>query len=197
MRILIVWAHPDPTSFTHALAARTAETVRAAGHDAILRDLYADGFDPILPAAEQHRATELPPDIEAATAEVAGADGLVVIHPNWWGMPPAIMTGWIDRAFRPGRAYAFQAQDSGEGIPVGLMRARTAIVFNTANTFPSREEAVFGDPLDRIWRDCIFGLCGVTDVRRRTFTPMVVSGPDQIQAWLDEASALVMDAFGA
>ncbi len=23
--------------------------------------------------------------------------GIVIVHPNWWGQPPAILKGWIDR----------------------------------------------------------------------------------------------------
>ncbi|HBX80737.1 MAG TPA: NAD(P)H dehydrogenase, partial [Propionibacteriaceae bacterium] len=55
------------------------------------------------------------------------------------------------------------------------LKARTAVVFNTSDTNTERELATFGDPLERIWRDCIFGFCGVTDVRRRTFGVMVTS----------------------
>ena len=31
-------------------------------------------------------------------------------------------------------AYRFVANDKGEGVPVGLLKAKAAIVFNTANT---------------------------------------------------------------
>lgn len=195
VRILIVLAHPDPESFNHRLAVHAAAAAEASGHEVVLRDLYVEGFDPILPAAEQHRGAALPEQIQQACADVAEADGIVVVHPNWWGMPPAILAGWIDRALRPGVAYAFRATDSGEGVPLGLLRARTAVVLNTANTMPEREQHVFGDPLQRIWRDCIFGLCGVDDVRRRTFTPMVVSTPEQRDGWLDEAYGLIRGAF--
>ena len=95
------------------------------------------------------------------------ADGLVIVHPNWWGQPPAMMKGWIDRVIRPGVAYKFEEGDGGEGVPVGLLRAQTAIIFNTSNTPPARELEVFGDPLDNLWKRCILDFCGVKECRPR------------------------------
>jgi putative NADPH-quinone reductase len=106
------------------------------------------------------------------------------------------MKGWIDRVFRPEVAYRFIDGDGGEGVPVGLLKARTALVFHTANTGQMRERDIFGDPLDDIWRKCVFGLCGVTDVRRRTFSIVCTSTPEQREAWLEEVRELVKEAFG-
>ena len=94
-------------------------------------------------------------------------------------------------------AYRFREGDSGEGVPQGLLRARTAVIFNTSNTTPSREQAVFGDPLERIWKDCVFGLCGVTHVRRRTFSVVITSSPEKRAGWLREVRAIVSAAFPA
>jgi putative NADPH-quinone reductase len=119
------------------------------------------------------------------------ADGIIIIHPNWWGMPPAVLVGWIDRVFRPRVAYRFIEGDLGEGTSVGLLHAQSALVFNTSNTFPAREAQTFGDPLERIWKNCVLGLCGVTRVERRIFTVVVTSRPEQRKAWLEEVYDLV------
>ncbi|MGE4193250.1 MAG: NAD(P)H-dependent oxidoreductase [Pseudodesulfovibrio sp.] len=197
MHILVILAHPDPKSFNHAIAARAMETLATNGHRAILRDLCAEGFDPLLPAGEIPRGATLPADIERHCAETAGADGLIIVHPNWWGMPPAVLTGWVDRIMRPGTAYEFVEGDDGEGVPQGLLKAQKAIVFNTSNTEANREETVFGDPLERIWKDCVFGLCGVPDVTRRMFRIICTSTPDERKAWLDETARIVSDTFPA
>jgi putative NADPH-quinone reductase len=196
VRVLIVLAHPGPASFNHALAGAVADALESAGHEVCLRDLYAEGFDPVLPPTEIPSACELPGDLAAWCEELASADGIVIIHPNWWGSPPAILKGWIDRVIRPGVAYRFVEGDSGEGVPVGLLAARSALVLNTANTSVERELAVFGDPLERIWRDCVFGLCGVEDVTRRTFGVVVTSTPEEREAWLGEARELALGCFG-
>ncbi|AMK11855.1 NAD(P)H-dependent oxidoreductase [Pseudodesulfovibrio indicus] len=197
MHILVILAHPDPKSFNHAIAARAMETLATNGHRAILRDLCAEGFDPLLPAGEIPRGATLPADIERHCAETAGADGLIIVHPNWWGMPPAVLTGWVDRIMRPGTAYEFVEGDDGEGVPQGLLKAQKAIVFNTSNTEANREETVFGDPLERIWKDCVFGLCGVPDVTRRMFRIICTSTPEERKAWLDETARIVSETFPA
>ncbi len=195
MNVLVVLAHPEPGSFNHALAAAAASAARAHGHDVVLHDLHAEGFDPVLPAGEARRDAPLPPWLRRHCDELAAADGIVVVHPNWWGQPPAILKGWIDRVIRPGVAYAFEEGDSGEGVPRGLLRARTAVVLNTSNTPAAREREVFGDPLDAIWRRCVFGLCGVRDVRRRTYGVVVTSTAEERALWLADARTLVSDAF--
>jgi putative NADPH-quinone reductase len=195
MKILVVLAHPDPGSFNHALADAAAQAAKKQGHAVTLVDLHAERFDPILPAAEIPKEAPIPPWLTRHCADLAAAEGIVVVHPNWWGQPPAILTGWIDRVVRPGVAYGFQEGDSGEGVPVGLLRARTAVVLNTSNTPPERERDAFGDPLDAIWRRCVFDLCGVKDVRRETYSVVVTSTAGQRRAWLADAAALVTDAF--
>jgi putative NADPH-quinone reductase len=110
-------------------------------------------------------------------------------------MPPAILKGWVDRVIRPGVAYEFLEGDIGEGVPCGRLSARTALVFNTSNTDARREQNSFGDPLQRIWEDCIFGLCGVTEFYRKMFSVVVTSAPSQRRAWLDEVQATVNEYF--
>ena len=195
MNILVVLAHPDPGSFNHALAQSACDALRDNGHEVIFHDLYAEGFDPLLSAGEIPREAVLPEDIARHCEEAASADGIIIVHPNWWGMPPALLTGWVDRIMRPGTAYEFIEGDNGEGVPVGLLKADKAIVFNTSNTEEAREEKVFGDPLDRIWKDCIFDLCGVKKTRRRMFRIIVTSTPEQRQQWLREAREMVEEAF--
>jgi NAD(P)H dehydrogenase (quinone) len=50
---------------------------------------------------------------------------------------------------------------------------------------------VFGDPLETIWKNCIFGLCGVKDFYRKTYSIIVVSSEGQRKDWLNEAKETV------
>jgi NAD(P)H dehydrogenase (quinone) len=165
------------------------------GHQVTSHDLYAEGLDPLLPAGESGRSATLPPMIEHHCRELAAAEGIVIVHPNWWGQPPAILKGWIDRVFRPDVAYRFREGDNGEGVPEGLLLARAALVFNTANTPEARELAVFGDPLETLWRNCIFGLCGVSHFTRRTYRVICTSTVDERSAWLADACELTGQTF--
>jgi len=195
VNLLIVLAHPDPASLNHALAHAASQAAKRLGHEVTFHDLYAERFPPALPAFEIPKGAPLPGWLERHCADLAAADGIVIVHPNWWGQPPAILTGWLDRVLRPGVAYGFEEGDGGEGVPVGLLRARAAVVLNTSNTPPAREREAFGDPLENIWKRCVFALCGVKDVRRRTFSVVVTSTVEERRAWLAEASALVAETF--
>jgi NAD(P)H dehydrogenase (quinone) len=194
MKILVVLAHPD-NSFNHAIAQAAVQTLKTNGYEIIQHDLYLENFDAILPAAEISKKTRVPPDIKKYCRELADSDGIIIIHPNWWGQPPAILKGYIDRVFRPGVAYEFAEGDAGEGVPVGLLKARAALVFNTSNTKQEREMEVFGDPLQTLWKQCIFDLCGVKTFHRRMFSVVVTSTPKQRRAWLDEVHEIVGNYF--
>lgn len=197
MRVSVILGHPDPKSFNHAIAQTVVDTLRGMGVEVSFHDLQAEGFDPVLPAAEAARDAALPPLVALHCQEIRQADGLVIIHPNWWGQPPAVLKGWVDRVLRPGVAYEFLPGDGGEGVPVGLLRPMTALVLNTANTPAVRELAVFGDPLERIWADCILSFCGVKKVVRRMFGVICTSTDEQRKAWLAEAAGLVRREFAA
>ncbi len=96
---------------------------------------------------------------------------------------------------RPGIAYEFADGDQGEGVPIGLLKARIACVFNTSNTTPEREVRVFGDPLETLWKNCVFGLCGVETFYRETFSVVVTSTIEQRQAWLMKVREVVRHHF--
>ncbi len=195
MQISLILAHPTFGSFNHALAQTASQTLAANGHTICFHDLYAERFDPLLPGDEIPRGAALGPVIAQHCAEISAAGGIVIVHPNWWGQPPAILKGWIDRVLRPGVAYEFLEGDSGEGVPVGLLRAETAVVFNTSNTAEARERGVFGDPLETLWKNCIFGLCGVRRFYRRMFGVVVTSTPVQRAAWLQQAEEILSQCF--
>lgn len=197
MNISVILGHPDRESFNHAIARAVTETLEANSHTVFFHDLYEEKFDPLLCRDEIQRDCSLGPDLKRYCDEIATADGIVIIHPNWWGQPPAILKGWVDRVMRPGVAYRFVEGDSGEGVPVGLLRAKVAVVFNTANTPNVRERAVFDDPLETLWKNCVFDLCGVKEFYRKTFTIIVMSTPEQRQTWLDDVREVVSRYFPA
>lgn len=155
MRVSLLLAHPRPGSLNHAIAETVLQTLQDNGHQVAFHDLYREGFDPVLSGEEIPKEALVDPAIQRHCQEIASAEGIIVVHPNWWGQPPAILKGWVDRVIRPGVAYQFLEGDSGEGVPCGLLAARTAVVFNTANTSPDREMNTFGDPLETIWKNHI------------------------------------------
>jgi NAD(P)H dehydrogenase (quinone) len=184
--ISVILAHPRPGSFNHAIAATVVKVLENQENEVRFHDLYQENFDPLLLSAEFERDAFLPPLVAQHCQEIAQAKGIVIIHPNWWGQPPAILKGWVDRVLRPDVAYRFREGDRGDGVPVGLLQAKVAAVFTTSNTPRERELAVFGDPLETLWKNCVFNLCGVPMVVRKNFAVVVTSADPQRQAWLEE-----------
>jgi len=195
MNISVILAHPRPGSFNHAIAETAARALSGRGHTPIVHDLYRERFDPLLPAGEIARNAEVDPVIALHCRELMDCGGILIVHPNWWGQPPAILKGWIDRVIRPGVAYEFSTGDSGEGVPAGLLAGKRAVVFNTSDTPAEREREVFGDPLESIWKQCVFDFCGVRDVYRRTFGVIVTSTAEERRAWLHEVESSVTRIF--
>jgi len=191
MRVSVILSHPNSASFNHAIANSCVEALTQAGHSVTLHDLHAEGFDPVFGADEHLRDSVLPPAIAAQVEEITQAEGLVIVHPNYWCRPPAMLCGWVDRVLRPGRAYRFVPNGQGGARPEGLLKLRFALVVTTANTPPEVEKALYGDPLDLHWRKIVFGLCGVSNVERLAFSPVVTSSTEKRAGWLSEAAEAV------
>jgi putative NADPH-quinone reductase len=110
LRLLVVFAHPCPESFGASLCRAAVESLTAGGHEVRLRDLYAEGFDPVIREAEWR---DYFADPAASAARLAGdladlrwAEGLVLVYPTWWYGPPAMLKGWFERVWLPGATFA-------------------------------------------------------------------------------------------
>ncbi|GAA2681616.1 NAD(P)H-dependent oxidoreductase [Nonomuraea recticatena] len=188
MRIGVYLAHPRPDSFNGALFDAVVDELRGLNVEVRAHDLYAEGFAPALSAAETETVADVAPSaddlVQAHRAEVAELDALVFVHPNWWGMPPAMLAGWVQRVLVPGVAYKLGTAD---GEPTGLLKAGRALVLNTSDTPAERERDEFGDPLQRIWSACVLPYVGITDLRRIVFRTVTDANERQRDHWLQEA----------
>ncbi|MDR2929410.1 MAG: NAD(P)H-dependent oxidoreductase [Propionibacteriaceae bacterium] len=107
----IVYAHPNPVSFTHALLDAFVAGLDDAGHQHSISDLYAMGFNPVMSPAEYAResrcdaALPVAGDVAQEQAALDAADVWVFVYPVWWSDCPAILKGWFDRVWTVGWAY--------------------------------------------------------------------------------------------
>lgn len=195
MKVSVILGHPYEGSFNAAIARTVTETLESNGHTVMYHDLYSENFNPCISKKELACDTTDDELVTLHQREITDADGIVIIHPNWWGQPPAILKGWVDRVLRENIAYTFPVGDNGGGLPIGLLKAKAAIVFNTSNTPEKRENEVFGDPLERIWKDCIFDFCGVTIFDRRMYRVVADSSAEQRENWLEEVKSMINNYF--
>lgn len=104
LRHAVVLAHPDEHSFNAAIANAYCEAVRKAGQETVLRDLYRMHFDPVLKNEERPdtKGFHLSEDVRAELNVLDGAQMFAFVFPIWFGMPPAIMKGYVDRVLGAG-----------------------------------------------------------------------------------------------
>lgn len=123
MKVLIVYAHPEPRSLNGTLRDFAVSHLREQGHDVMVSDLYAMGWkaaldsddflnrDPSQPlkvetasksAFEQNAQSS---DIETEQNKLRAADALILQFPLWWFTMPAILKGWVERVYAYGLAY--------------------------------------------------------------------------------------------
>lgn len=186
MHVLAIYAHPEPRSFTGALLSRTVAVLADMGHTVEVSDLYESGFDARLSPAdfietsgadyfsiqtEQAYAESFcdpvsgesgyVADVEREQQRVARAQLVIFLFPLWWGGPPAIVKGWIDRVMSYGFAYA-----DGSRYERGYFRGRDAIVCVSTGGSASRfsNDGVYGEISAVLWplQRCVIEYLGFT-----------------------------------
>lgn len=108
MKVLVVFCHPNPRSFTAAVKDRAVEALEAAGHRVDLLDLYAEGFDPVMSLEERegyHTRGENRLPVAGHLDRVKAAEGLLFIYPTWWYGQPAMLKGWLERVLIPHETF--------------------------------------------------------------------------------------------
>lgn len=128
MKHLIIYAHPNPASFNHAIQETLVRVLKGKGHEVRVRDLYAMRFDPVLKADDFQAflAGKVPGDIAIEQDHVRWAEQLTFLYPVWWGRMPSMTGGYIDRVFSKGFAYDYSPTG-----PVGLLPGKKVYLFST------------------------------------------------------------------
>lgn len=214
MNVLIVHAHPEPTSFTAAMAATARRTLEAEGATVEISDLYADGFNPVAGRhdfssvadptrfhyqGEQKHAFEsqsFAADLQREQARFMRADLLLMVFPLWWGGMPAILKGWCERVFAYGFAYA-----DGQRFELGYFRGRRALLAVATGGPGERFSAggVYG-PIDQLLYPIVH--CGLEYMGLDVLPPFVAYAAPRVsdaereaylQAWASRVAAVAHD----
>jgi NAD(P)H dehydrogenase (quinone) len=179
MQALVIYAHPDPSSFNAAMRDVTTSTLGEMGYSVQVSDLYAMGFKPTIDrddfattfdarhfnvTREQRHALEhrgLRDDIQRELDALLAAD-LVVFHfPLWWFSVPAILKGWFDRVLVSGAVYGRQYV-----FERGKLAGKRAMLAVTTGGPEAAfgPTAINGDMLDILMpiHRGILGFCGMT-----------------------------------
>ncbi len=190
MKILIVYAHPNPKSFNHAVLEATQESLKASGHEIKTKDLYQMKFKASLDAEDlgmMYVEKKMPPDILQEQADVSWAEAMIFIYPLWWFDRPAILKGWFDRVF----TYGFAFGSGPKGIQ-GLLKHKKALVLNTTGA-PKvwYEEAGHTRTYLSPTVDGTLKWCGIPVVEDYTFFGVTSNSQEDRQNMLGELKALL------
>lgn len=154
MNVLVVLCHPRSHSYNHAVAARVIQVLKALDHTVTFHDLYREHFDPVLEESELRRGFSFDREVLRHTRELEQSQAVVIIHPDWWSQPPALLKGWIDRVLQAGLAYDYEGPEFMKKRQTPLLVDKTALVFAT------RDGKKEDELLKRLWIDGIFRFCG-------------------------------------
>jgi putative NADPH-quinone reductase len=120
--VLVIKGHPDSSSLSSALADAYAQAAVSCGATLTCLDLAQLKFDPILRRGYKEEQA-LEPDLVAASAALRAAQHVAWFFPMWWGGPPALVKGFVERVFTPGYAFRYRGRNQ---MPVKLLSGRSA-----------------------------------------------------------------------
>ena len=160
MNCLVVVAHPMENSLCKHLANETITHLKERGYQITVKDLYREGFDPVLTEAEresyyQEKFNEH--GVKADIEQLKRAESLVLIFPTWWFGFPAILKGWFDRAWAPGHAYE-HASDYGP-IKPHLSQLKEMKVVTTLGSPWWVDTFILRKPVKKVLKLALLGTC--------------------------------------
>ena len=107
-RVMVIFAHPVPESFSAALHTRVVETLKTQGWQVDDCDLNAEDFPAVMTCEERRNYHDLSININPVKQYVErlrAAQAIVFVYPVWNFGYPAILKGFFDRVFLPGVSF--------------------------------------------------------------------------------------------
>ena len=146
MKALIIYCHPCAESFNAAILSTVVDALEHAGHESRVRDLYAEGFEPAMSAAERRTYHEEALNVQPVkehVEDIAWADLLVFVYPTWWYGLPAMLKGWLDRVWLPHVTFSMPSETSGPRPKMQHIKAIAIVTTCGASWWLSK---VVGEP---------------------------------------------------
>ncbi len=128
-KVFILVGHPNKDSLSGHIADTYEAAARAAGHEVRRVNIGDIAFDPILHKGYK-TIQALEPDLKMIQENVKWSETMVWIFPTWWGDMPALLKGFIDRAWLPG--FAYNMNKNGFGWTKRLTGKRARIITTSA-----------------------------------------------------------------
>lgn len=167
-KILVINAHPNESSFCHAISKTYAEHARYAGYEVEEITLRQMQFSTNLAHGYEQR-TEWEPDLIQAWKQLQAAEHWIIVYPTWWGAMPANLKGFFDRVFLPGMAFQYR-KDSVWWDK--LLKGKTAHIITTMDTPAWYYRWIYGNAGINVLKRNILEFCGVKVSKTTIISPM-------------------------
>ncbi|HPR03547.1 MAG TPA: NAD(P)H-dependent oxidoreductase [Deltaproteobacteria bacterium] len=188
MNHLVIYAHPNPASFNHAILEAYTRELAAAGHEVRIRDLYATGFNPVILQSDYdmiNRGTP-PEDIRQEQDHIRWAGVMTFIFPVFWAGMPAILKGYIEKVFSLGFAYVFEGDR-----PRGILKGRKVVIISTTGgALNYYRKSNMLDNIRQTIDGAVFRFCGFQVVEHKFFVGVPMATPAERSIMLEEARAI-------
>ena len=191
MKYLIVYAHPNPGSFNHAILETISDELKKKKREVKVRDLYKIGFDPVLSAKDLSAIQDcaVPSDIKREQNYIRKADTLVFVFPIWWSAMPAMLKGYIDRVFSLKFAY-----DITETDVVGLLKGKKVFLVSTTGASKEDYEKMGAFRMMNMAMDmAIFQFSGIEVIGHKYFSSVPYVSQQDRKKMLKELKLLVKE----
>lgn len=186
MNVLIIVAHPSAQSESVALAHNLVTVLDAQTHTIVFHNLYDDAFNPVMQKNEFSRRMAFDLQAQEYTNEIEEAEHLFLVHPDWWGGPPAILKGWVDRILQPGVAYEWEGKEFNKKNKKGLFGNKKVTIACSTDSEPGE---VSPKLIEQFWSEAVFGYCGVRNVQVEFLYHSRTATWEEKEAWKRRVSA--------
>jgi NAD(P)H dehydrogenase (quinone) len=172
MNMLVIYTHPNHESLNYAFLQKVLEGSRENSNIKEIKvlDLYEESFDPVLVFNKEKRRRYMytDPSLEKYRDQITWADKIVFVYPIWWGRPPAMLMGYIDKMFASNFAY----KDKGGLLPEGLLKGKSVVCVSTMKGPANYMLFLLNNAHKALMKKALFNYVGIKRVKFFEFGSM-------------------------
>jgi len=195
MKHLIIYTHPNPLSFNHAILTTFVEELEEQDQDIRVRNLYALGFDPVIRQGDYEAIARgvVSEDIRTEQGHILWADIIIFIFPIFWAGLPSLLKGYIERVYSQGFAYEFI--DAGmRGL---LSGKKVVIISTTGGSLKQYESSGMLESIKQTIDGGIFRFCSMVVVGHRFLMNVPFATELERMAMLDEVRGMAQNLIAS
>lgn len=185
-KILIINGNPDKESLCSALAESYAEGAESSENHTTLLHLGELQFSPVLQYGYRKR-TDMEPDLERALQLLLDADHIVIVYPIWWATEPALLKGFIDRIFLPGKVFR---EKPNSPFPEKLLTGKSARLIVTMDAPTWYNRLAYRDAGIVALKSGILKFCGIKPVKVTKFGQVKYASEAKRKNWVELVNQL-------